>query len=908
MLPRILRWLRGNTREAEMAEELQHHLELQTAENVRRGMSPEEARYAALRAFGGVEQVKERCRDERIWGWLAQFRQDVGYGLRSLRKHMGFTAAAVLTLAIGVGVNTTVISAINDMIWRPVAPGDGGALVVVRTKRVESARTYRPFTYREYEALRATASVFDDLAAMQFGQSLVGQGDDAQRRLVCIVSGNYFSVLGIAPWRGRFFTAEESDPALDRPVLVAGYELWRALGARDDFVGSQVRVDGRRYTVVGIAPPGFGGLQWSIGPYAWLPLGAAPHLASVGGVRAPSRRVTDPNAKQLQLFGRLQDGLSRQVAQERLVIFGRDFNAHEGLTGTASLEFVVAPPPRTNLDLTTPMDESGLALYAFAGMAMTLTVLLVACVNVANMLLGRGVSLRKEIAIRLCLGASRARIVRQLLVEGLLLALLGSVLGLFLSRWSNDVLLEFTRPRSGGSALYLRTSYDWPILAGTFGLALLATLGVALVPAIQATRRDLVSALKQSPSDVAAATRADRGWSWRQGLVVVQVALSLALIFCAGVLVHAVVASERDCGFDTDRQLIVNVDYGLAGTPAEAVKARQRALWRGISRMEGVEKVALAGAVPFNFQTNWRPVFRAGDTADHPAICTAVTNAYFETLAVPLLRGRDFTATEAVEGQGRSVAVIDETLGRTLFGDRDPVGQFIALNRPDPASGNPPDRFEVVGVVRSPREDAFQPAAPYPRLYLPFARASVLDTYVHLKLQPGTNVSAALERVRREMRGIDPQTPVLACEPLATFVAKNLNVWTARLLAGMFTVFGFVAVVLAVIGVYGVKAYLVACRTQEIGIRIAIGARPVEILGLFLRRSLWQTGIGVVIGVALALLAGQGLAKLFYGVGPVDVFTLVGAVLLVASASILACLVPALRATRVSPLEALRAE
>ncbi len=911
---RLFSLFRQGKLDADMAEEMRAHLELQTQANLAAGMAPAEARYAAQRQFGGADQIKETARDQRGLRWLADFLQDVNYGLRQLRRSPGFTAIAVLTLALGIGANSTIMSFINDLIVRPLLRDRQTSLVALHTAQLGPQRTYRPFNYAEFTHLRAAPGIFSDLAAMQFNSSAVGREEDVQRRLLCLVSQNYFSLLGVAPLRGRFFTGEETRPNAGLRVLVASYPCWQRMGGRDDFVGSEMQINGLNFTVIGVAPEGFGGLQWSVGPYAWLPLGMS-SLAGGWG-RSEVNDLLDARSYRLELFGRLRPGLTLAAANGLLGPVSARLNRESGATGNQARELSVTAPSRFNLSLVAPLDESGIKIYAAAALGMTVIVLLVACLNVANMVFSRGVSRRKEIAIRLSLGASRARVIRQLLVEGLLLALAGGGLGLLLNRWGNAWILQTASQTAGDLVMHLRTTFDWPLLAGTFAFCLLAVLVFGLAPALRATRLNLVEDLKRQGGEPAGSGRWARFFSPSHCVVMAQISLSLMLLFTTALLWRAVSGMERDRGFTTEGQLVAHLDYNLAGIRQAQILPRQRAVLERIGRLPGVERAALASAVPFNFEANWWTAFPigpggAGDVqsdAGHNAAHTVVSPGYFATLGIPLLRGRDFTATEGLEGTGPRVAIIDDTFGRILFGDQDPVGRHFVLNQSD-ADGRHVDReIEIIGLVRSPQEDAFQSGAAVPRIYRPLAQAGISNTHVHVKLAPSASMPAMMDTLRRELRALDPQTPVFGCAPLAALIEGNLNVWSAHFLVITFSVFGLMAVALAVVGIYGVKSYLVARRTHEIGIRIAIGARPVDVLALILKQGALQTVLGVAFGLGLALLAGLFLSKLLYRVSPADPIALLVAGVVLALVSLLACLVPALRATRINPSEALRIE
>ena len=911
--------LRRRTRnEAIMAEELQTHLDMQIEENVRRGMSAANARYAALRAFGGVEQVKERCRDARGLVWLSQLKQDLEYAARSIASHRGFTAAAVLTLALGIGVNTTVFSLISDFILRPVYRNRTENLVALHSGRTDGDRSFRPFSYTEYTTIRNAKELFSDLVAMEFATVVVGPDDALKRQVVCLVSENYFSALHVSPYRGRFFTADEAAPSSRAHLLVASYELWQRVGAPQNFIGSPVRLNGTIYTVIGITPPGFGGLHWSIGPEAWLPLGVMPEIGGWSGqVRKDGR--FDQNDHALSLFGPLQPGLSLDGAGARLGPLNVRLNSLQP-AGSAQRELVLTPPPRTNLDLVWPTDESGLTVYAVAAMGMTLAVLLIACLNVSNMLFARGIARQKEIAIRLCLGASRGRVVRQLLVEGLVLALLGGLVGLLLSRWADILLLESGRARAGEITMHLRTRWDWPVLGSTFALCLVATLAFALLPALKSTRRNLVDDLKSQSGDAGATGRWNRFFALRHCLVMAQIAVSVMLLFAAGLLVHAVVNSERDRGFAVENRIVANIDYRLSKSGATDVLTRQKALLARLAAVPGVESVAIASALPYHFTTHWRPVFavgagRATAASDRngeqgtPAVDTVVSDQYFATMNIAVLRGRAFNATEALQPNSHPLVILDESLARTLFGDANPIGQHISLSNAVAKGTGAPPELEVVGIVRSPREDAFQGQKPTPRIYRPLAQApgETMDTFILAKLARGAAGPQTIHRFRNEAQTMEPNA-VLACKTVSEMIGENLNVWSARVLSMLFAVFGVVAIVLAVVGMYGVKAHAAARRTREIGIRIAIGARPQDVVNLLLRQSVFQAAVGIVVGIALAVFTGNFLSKLLYRVTATDAAALLAATLPVGIVAIIACLIPAYRATRISPTDALRTE
>jgi putative ABC transport system permease protein len=915
---RIRALFRKDELDADMAEEMRIHVELQAAAHLKAGMAADEAGFAARRDFGHLDGIQEQVRDQRGFRWLADLAQDLGYGWRQLGRNPGFTAVAVLTLALGIGVNSATISILDDLILRPSLRNHHEKLAVLHTARVGAGRSFRPFSYAEYTTIRDSGGIFSELAAMQFNTSAVGRDDDVRRRLLCLVSRNYFSVLAVEPLRGRFFTAEEASPNSGIAVAVASYAFWQRMGGRDDFLGSHIQIDGRDFTVVGITPPGFGGLQWSLGPDAWLPLGMSSLLVGGWGFSTVND-LLDSRTYRLDLVGHLRPGLTLAAAGEALAPLNARLNQQASAGPTESRELTLSVPSRFNLNNTEPQDEGAVGIYALLAIGMTVTVLLVACLNVANMLFSRGVSRHREIAIRLCLGASRSRIVRQLLVEGFLLALAGGAAGLLLGGWSNHVMLQMAGRQGGYFAFNLRTRLDLPLLGATSLLCLLATVAFSLAPALRATRLNLVDDIKQQGGEQTGSGRWLRFFSPRHCVVMAQISLSFTLLFSTGLLLHAVLNSEHDRGFETDGEIVANLDYYLAGTPSKDVPARQKALLDRTAGLPGVERAALASTVPFNYETNWWRIFPIGsgatgsahdshDDSGRFASYTAVSRGYFSTLGIPVLRGRDFTESEGRQGGGPGVAIIDDSLGRALFGSQDPIGRHIATNKAE-ADGQHADReIEIVGIVRSPREDAFQREEALPRIYRPLGQAGTENTYLHVKLAQDSAIAAQVAVLRREMRMLDPRTPVLLCEPLAGLIGGNLNVWSLRFIVALFTTFGAIAVVLAVVGLYGLKSYVVARRTREIGVRIALGARSSDVLDLILRQGVLQAVVGIAAGLCLAVVVGEFLSKVLYSVKPVEPLTLTGVALVLGSVSILACLIPALRATRINPSDALRSE
>jgi putative ABC transport system permease protein len=897
--------------EAEMAAEMEGHIDELTERNIAAGMAPDEARFAARREFGGVEQIKERARDVRGWQWLEDVGRDFRQATRHLAKNRAFTIVAVLTIAVAIGVNSATFSIVRDLLLRPVVRDASQHLVSLYTRRnrtAATARDYRRFSYREFDLLRK-GDVFRDVAAVLIGSGAVGSGEQGHRRLFYLVSENYFSLLGVRPYQGRFFTAEETQPNSGRSVVVANYAYWQGLGRPADLVGHSLRIDGRNYTVIGIAPPGFGGLHSAIAPAVWLPLGAAALIPSGLWGDGP-QDLQNPQSYRLDLVGALPPGHTLAIARTQLGSLESELTALAGGGAADARRLLITPPPRLSLGSEQPVDESFLPRFATIALGMAGCVLLVACLNLANLLLARGVARRREFAIRLSLGASRWRVVRQLWTEGLLLALTGGAVGVLLSWWIGDALQEFNSQLFSADRFTFNrhAPIDASSIATMFGLCFVATLAFSLLPAWRATKLDLVADLKSAS---AGAGSWARFFSLGHSLVMLQIAFALMLLFCAALFLRAAwTANHADYGFRTAGELVANVDYSLGRTPVADIPQRQQALLARASTVTGVTHAALASAVPYNFETNLRRVFAAGEPsgeAGRSAAWSVVSHDYFQTVGITLLRGREFTPEEGNSNRGPRVAIVDDGLARALFGLENPIGQRVSFQAIS-AAGESSDRsIEIVGVIRSPRDEVFDAAAPM-RIYQPLGQVPVANIYLHVSVTPPEAATGMISRLRADANALDAENAALSVRPLGDYIAQNINLSLVHLAAAAFGTFGFVSLLLATVGVYAVKAHAVARRTREIGIRMALGAQRSDVLVLIVKQGVWQTAVGIAVGAVLSLIAGVALSKMLYQVSPTDPLAVGAATAVIAAAAFIACVVPARRAATVSPMTALRAE
>src|ERR1700756_5129643 len=639
--------------------------------------------------------------------------QDFRFAIRQLLKTPGFTAVAVLTLALAIGVNSAIFALINGVLLKPVVPVRPAEVVNVFTARQKASHDYRQFSYNEYRALRENGGdVFVDVAAIEFAVAGIGRDHEMRRSFAFLTSENYFPMMGVQPFRGRFYNAEECKPNANMAVVVASYGFWKRNGGRYDFVGSTLHINGQPYTVIGIAPDGFSGTNALIAPDIWLPLGVRSQLGSTFGDSERTQDLLNPKTYTFNLTARLRPGLTIDAAKARLPVLAQRLNViqPEGSEGTRELQ--IQTPSRFSLS-TQPEEDGPITLIATLLMAMAGAVLLIACLNLANMLLARGTSRSKEIAIRLAVGASRWRIVKQLLCEGFLLALCGGAVGLVLSTWCNDLLLRQLQGllASVNFSVIVKLRPDFVILTVTLLFCLIATMLFSLGPALKATKGDLVSDLKEQAGEPARIGRLSRFFAPRHISVMAQIALSLMLLFAAGLFFRgALKAAGLNPGFVAPGDLISEFDFTLIKkTPADS----RRLIFdmvRRVRELPGVTASATGTMLPYADFTSARRVLRTKDAmpndpkAPDPSVnslFTAITSGYCEALGIKLLRGRDFTQSECENKDARRVAIIDEEMGKKLFPNEDPVGQHIRYTQP-PKDGAPND-MEVVGIVSKHR-------------------------------------------------------------------------------------------------------------------------------------------------------------------------------------------------------------
>ncbi len=837
---------------------------------------------------------------------------DLRHSLRLLRRTPGFTAAAVLVLALGIGANTAVFSVVNALVLQP-RPGRIDQLVGVFSRdRVKHDR-YRDFSYPAYVDLRDRGDVFESLMAHTFSTVGIGDGESTKQTFAAVVSSNYFKTLGVSLAAGRAFTIDEERPGARAAVAVSSFAVWRSTGFSPTFIGSVVRANGSAFTVVGVTPRGFSGTMSLVSPQWWFPLGS---YDSIVGEMFKQRAtgLMDRGNYAVNIVGMLKPGTTRAWAEQVLDVFAKRLDAEYPGTDHDQI-FVLGELPRLSVS-SSPKTDSGPSVLSALLVLMAALVLVVACLNLANLLLARGAARRKEIAIRQALGSGRWRVVRQLLVEGLTLSTMGAAFGAVIGWWASNALTAWL-----GGALPLGIEVvvesSWRLPLAALALAVFSTMFFALGPAWALSRPAVVSDLKETPG------RGKRRGGTGPLLVVGQIAVSLALVSAGGLFVRAAInAAVADPGFPLEHQLIVSTDPGLAGYGQTRSRNLYRTALERVRSIPGVERASVASIVPFGEFDEGRSARLSPGDEPVRADFLIVGAEYFATIGLPVLRGREFTRAEEdpvglgnLEGltpapdpgvrlPGVAPVVIDRLLSKRLFKDADPLSRQILLQSHE---GEPSQPFVVVGVAAEMRHDIFEQEA-RPHAYVPFGALFRSSMTFHIRTHQGVPDAAMLAAIRGELQRVDDRLPIVSARTMTQHRDRSLTEWAVRAAATMFSIFGALALLLATIGVYGLKAYDVSRRTREIGIRMALGATSGDVERLVMREGMWTTIVGLTIGLLLAAGLGKLVSGLLYRVSPFDPVVLTTAALVLSTAAMLACYLPARRATRVVPLEALRSE
>jgi predicted permease len=895
-------------------------------DRVERGETPERAEAAARREFGNVGLVREVTRDMWGWGWWERLLQDLRYGLRFMRRGPGFTAVAVLTLALGIGANTAIFSVVDAVLLRNLPVKEPGQLVLFRSvggegfdfgghngsiTRDASGQTVKSsFPYQTYTRFREQQSALSDVFAfgtLGLNVNAFGQADVASGQAV---SGNYYTALGVPAVVGRTLT-DDDDKAAAPPVAVITHRYWQSrFGGDPAVVGKQINLNNNAFTIVGVTPPGFNGtMNVGSSPDVTIPIAWESQLMA-------ERSRMKNNIWWLRLMGRLKPGASMEDAQSQLSgVFQQSILEHRAARiSQAQAEGVEAPapldphaPPRlaafpgnqgetnTRLDYQLPL----YTLFIVVGL-----VLLIACANVANLLLARAASRQREIAVRLALGAGRGRLIRQLLTESLLLATLGGAFGLLLAFWFKDGLLAVS-DWGGQQMSALEARFDLRVLVFTVALSWAAGILFGLAPAWRATRVDLAPALKDNFRSSSSSPRS----LFTKGLIVAQVALSLLLMIGAGLFLSTLFNLRRvDPGFNTSNLLLFDVEPGLSGYEKEPLANLYRQMSERIEAVPGVQSVTFS-ANPLLARSATEVGFylpganAAGEGEARPSGIVHVNQVrenFLGAMEIPLLGGRAFTARD--DGRAPKVAIVNQSFAKQFLSDGNPLGKRFGFE-PDEADG-----IEIVGLALDAKYTSQRDKAP-PTVYLPWGQMLSALGSATFEVRTSGDPSLHVAAIRQAVREVDRELPLKAIKTQAEQADETLAM--ERLFAKLFSLFGLLALVLAAVGLYGMLAWSVTQRKHEIGIRMALGASRSSVLKMVLRQGLTLTLLGVVLGLAGASVLAmnlQSLSQMLYGIEPTDLMTFGVIAVFLMLVALVACYIPARRATKVDPLVALRYE
>jgi predicted permease len=818
---------------------------------------------------------------------METFTQDLRYAFRMLYKSPGFTLVAVLALGLGIGANTAIFSVFNGMLWRPLPVKDAKSLVVLaqKSREVEFSLNLAYPDVQDYAQLK---NVFSSVLAYTEAPFNFGAQGRPERVWGEMVTGNYFSALGLEPAAGRMFAPDEGWVANKDPLVILSYEFWqKRFGGDRGAIGQTVQINNHAFTIIGVAPERYVGAYYWLRPDFYLPV-------STLGLLDPSQAnvLTDRKGAFLRSLAYLQPGVTpaqaMAAAEPIAQRLAQDFpDTHKGLTLLVMPELSARPEP----EISGFMSTAAMVFMMLVGL-----VLLIACANVANLILARANGRRKEFATRVALGASRWRMARQLLTETVLLAACGGLVGMLLARWAAVGLTTIRIPTDIPLHLFdLRL--DWRIFTFAFLAAVLTGLFAGLVPSLQASRTDLADTLKAGGRSGGGSAGHHR---FRNALVVSQVAVSVLLLACAGFFVRSLQNSAHvDMGFRVDHTLMMSVDLGLQGYSDERGQQFFKQLTDRLRSLSGVRDAAIASDIPMGYDNSLVNIFPVDQVVDDKSKTETAFNddvqpSYFRTAGTPVIQGREFT--DADTATAPKVAIINDTFAKKMWPRENPIGKSFRTLKDGPA-------IQVVGVTRTGKY-LFLYEPPQSYVYFPLTQrySASGNLFVYTENDPKQMVAA----VRDQISALDPNLPVFGVTTMESHVQYGKPLMPARLGAMLVGAFGLLGLVLASVGVYGVVSYSVSQRTQEIGIRTAMGAQRSHVLRLVLRQGMLMASIGTGVGLVLSLLLFRGLATVLYGVKSFDPLTLSSVSLLLLAVALVASYIPALRATHVDPVVALR--
>jgi len=823
--------------------------------------------------------------------------QDLRYACRWLLRSPGFAVVAILSIGLGVGVNTAMFSLVDTLLFKPLPVRDPGALVDVFTSSTDGDE-YATSSYPDFLDVQAQNTVFEDMTAYSPMFAPLALGERSRLVMGQIVTGNHFSMLGVQPLVGRFFTAADDAPGAER-VAVLSHRMWQAeFGGSPAAVGQTVTLRGLVYSIVGVARPGFQGVVPLFTPELWVTMSQAEEIEPVGinsvVPGAPgSTRLDRRGWRWLFVKGRLKPGVTAQAAHANVALIGQQLEAAHAQSNKG---LKMAAIPSGDVRMLVPQAGGVLTVGAAGLMSVVGLVLLIACANLAGMLLARAAARRKEISVRLAIGASRARLIRQLLVEGAVLGLLGATAAVGFAWAVIRALVGVELPLP--VQVVLDIGLDWRVLTFAVAVAVGAGMLASLLPALKASAPSLVSDLR---GEVPAGRVGRRRVALRDALVVVQVAFTVVLLVVAGLLLRSLAKSQvADVGFQPERLALLSFDTDMVRyEPERGLRFWEDAVAR-VRTMPGVVAAATASpSIPFELNFNNQELLvdsrtyaegQRGEVIEN----TAVSAGYLETLGLRLLEGRDIADSDRPDTP--LVALVNEAMARRYWNGQSAVGRTFTAARTTRT-------YRIVGVVANQK---FHGVLEQPVPYVYFAAPQRPTRYNYLLARTAGDPNEVLVRMRRELLQLEPGLVFMGNSTMADNLAMSLM--PARVGAWLATGFGALGTLLAAIGLYGVIAFSVARRTREIGVRMALGAQPSGVLGLVMRQGFGLAGVGLAVGAMLAAVAASALSGLLYGITPFDPLAWMLAIVTLLGAAALANLVPARRAMRVDPMTALRTE
>ena len=881
----LFRWAQADQ---ELDEELCDHLERKTEEYVAQGMTEEEARRRARLDLGGIEQTKEKCRDARRINWIEELVQDLRFGLRMLRKSPGFTAVAVLTLALGIGANTAIFSMVNSLLLRSLPVKDPEQITVL-AMQLKKGELQTSFSYPEFEDLQAqSTSVFSNVIAMSINAGGVTLNGKTEPIVIEYISGNFFTSLGVRPLLGRFILPSEGSITAPSPAIVLGYSFWQTrFGGDPSIVGKSVLYNGHPVSVIGITPKEFHGLTSTLDIQGYLPLG----MMQFDGSYEPDTPTNRGN-RNFGVYARLRPKTTLAEAQSALDVIS-DRMAKQNATTEEGMAVSVFPE---RFSRPAPDPDQRALKVSVLFLLLAALVLVLACVNIANFLMVRATARQREMAIRTALGGTRLRLIRQLLTESVLLALYGGIAGIFFGLAGSNALssihLDTTLP------VLLEFHLDWRVFSYAFAAALITGLVVGIVPALRASRRGVIEAIRDGSRTITSSRS-----PLRTILVVAQVAGSLMLLIVAGLMVRSLNHAQRtDLGFEPSHVLNLTLDPNEIGYSKPQGLQFYNQLLERVRALPGVESASVAFSVPMGYYNgSERPEVPGYQVPHGTAAPIAGVNFvapdYFRTMGIPLLEGRDFT--NADDQNSTRVAIVNEAMAHKFWPSQRAIGHEFRI------ASDHVHSLRIVGVVKNSRTlGMVAPIREY--FYQPFAQnySSLAVLQVRTTFAPETMTAS----IREQIAALAPSMPTFDIHTMLQGLYTINGFLLFELAAALAGSLGCLGLILALVGVFGVISFTVSQRTNEIGIRMAMGAAQGSILRMILRQGVWIIVGGLVAGLAPALAISRLVGEFISGVSPYDPLTYVTVSAALCGVALLACYFPARRATRVDPMVALRYE